>query len=157
MSHQNPGVKSPPTPHPDEALQPTAPDFKETPQVPPLSEDRKALPVWLFVVGGIILFLSGSSFTGFHVFGLGMLDQGPGGPVLASASSKAAAPASPMDLGKKIYSGNCASCHQGNGGGQPGTRKCGTGEFGGSHERTSLKMIIIINWQDHEGPKMTCQ
>jgi len=121
MSHQNPGVKSPPTPHPDEALQPTAPDFKETPQVPPLSEDRKALPVWLFVVGGIILFLSGSSFTGFHVFGLGMLDQGPGGPVLASASSKAAAPASPMDLGKKIYSGNCASCHQGNGGGQPGT------------------------------------
>jgi mono/diheme cytochrome c family protein len=121
MSHQNPGVESPRTPHPDEALQPTAPDFKETPQVPPLSEDRKALPVWIFIVGGIILFLSGSSFTGFQIFGRGLLDQGPGGPVLATASTKAAAPATPMDLGKKIYAGNCASCHQASGAGQPGT------------------------------------
>jgi mono/diheme cytochrome c family protein len=121
MSHQNPGVESPPNPHPDEALQPDAPDFRETPQVPSLSEDRKALPVWLYIVGGIILFLSGSSFTGFQIFGRGMLDQGPGGPVLASASSQVAPPATPMELGKKIYAGNCASCHQGNGEGQPGT------------------------------------
>jgi mono/diheme cytochrome c family protein len=120
MSHQNPGVESPPTPHPDEALQPTSPDFKETPQVPPLSDDRKALPVWIFIVGGIILFLSGSSFTGFQIFGQGMLDQGPGGPVAATASAKAAAPETPMDLGKKIYAGNCANCHQGSGAGQPG-------------------------------------
>lgn len=121
MSHQNPGVESPPPPHPDEALQPASPDFKEMPPVPPLSETREPIPTWLYLVCGIILFLTGSSFTGFQIFGHGMLDQGPGGPVVSSASSQVEAPATPMDLGKKVYGGNCANCHQASGVGQPGS------------------------------------
>jgi mono/diheme cytochrome c family protein len=120
MSYQNPGVESPKS-HPDEALQPTSPDFKEMPHVPPLAETRDPIPTWLFIVCGIILFLSGSSFTGFDVFGQGMLDQGPGGPVGSSATAQVEAPATPMDLGKKVYGQNCANCHQGSGAGQPGS------------------------------------
>ena len=121
MSHQNPGVESPTPPHPDEALQPDSPDFKEMPPVPALSEEREPVPTWLYILCGIILFLAGSSFTGFQIFGRGMLDQGPGGPTLASASAQVEAPATPMDLGKKVYSGNCANCHQATGEGQPGS------------------------------------
>ena len=121
MSHQNPGVESPTPPHPDEALQPNSPDFKEMPAVPPLSETPEPMPIWLYVVCGFILFLVGSSFTGFQIFGQGMLDQGPGGPAVASSAAEAAAPATPMDLGKKVYGGNCANCHQASGEGQPGS------------------------------------
>jgi mono/diheme cytochrome c family protein len=121
MSHQNPQVESPPLPHPDEAIQPTAPDFVETPDISPLSTEREHFPAWLYIACGFILFLSGSSFTGFDIFGQGMLDQGPGGPAIVSASSKPEAPASPMDLGKKIYGQNCASCHQASGEGAPGS------------------------------------
>src|SRR5471032_3417966 len=103
MSHQNPQVESPPTPSADEAIQPNAPDFKETPEVAPLSFEREPLPIWLYLICGFALFLAGSSFTGFGIFGQDMLDQGPGGPSLASASAATAqAPATPMELGKKI-------------------------------------------------------
>ncbi len=33
----------------------------------------------------------------------------------------AEAPLTPAQLGAKVYGQNCASCHQGNGGGSPGT------------------------------------
>jgi mono/diheme cytochrome c family protein len=122
MSHQNPQVESPPLPSPDEAIQPNAPDFIETPEVEPLSLEREPMPFWLFLICGFALFLAGSSFTGFGLFGRGLLDQGPGGPALASASQAVAeAPATPMDIGKKLYGGNCANCHQASGEGQPGT------------------------------------
>jgi mono/diheme cytochrome c family protein len=121
MSHQNPQVESPPPPSADEAIQPNAPDFIETPEVAPLSTEREPLPVWLYLLCGFALFLTGSSFTGFGIFGRDYLDQGPGGPLLASGSQLLAeAPATPMDLGKKVFSGNCASCHQASGEGQPG-------------------------------------
>ncbi|MCE0522293.1 MAG: cytochrome c [Methylacidiphilales bacterium] len=121
MSHQNPQVESPPPPSGDEAIQPNAPDFVETPEVAPLSTEREPLPIWLYLICGFALFLTGSSFTGFGIFGRDMLDQGPGGPVMSSGSQALAeAPATPMDLGKKVYGGNCANCHQPSGEGQPG-------------------------------------
>jgi mono/diheme cytochrome c family protein len=122
MSHQNPQVESPPLPHPDEAIQPTAPDFVETPDIAPLSTERESLPIWLYLLCGFALFLTGSSFTGFGVFGQGMLDQGPGGPAIASGSQATAEVATtPMDIGKKLYGGNCANCHQASGAGAPGS------------------------------------
>ena len=122
MSHQNPQVESPPQPSGNDAIQPNAPDFIETPEVAPLSDEREPLPVWLYLFCGFILFLVGSSFTGFGIFGRDLLDQGPGGPVPASGSqAMAEAPATPMDLGKQIYGGNCANCHQPSGLGQPGS------------------------------------
>jgi mono/diheme cytochrome c family protein len=121
MSQQNPQVESPPLPSADEAIQPNAPDFIETPEVAPLSPEREPLPVWLYLLCGFALFLAGSSFTGFEIFGRDLLDQGPGGPVLAAGSQAVAeAPATPMDLGKKLYGNNCANCHQGSGEGAPG-------------------------------------
>jgi len=122
MSNQNPQVESPTPPSGDDAIQPNAPDFIETPEIAPLSTDREPLPVWLYLLCGFLLFLAGSSFTGFEVFGQGLLDQGPGGPVLASSSQAAAeGPATPMDIGKKVYGGNCANCHQSSGEGAPGS------------------------------------
>jgi len=120
MSNQNPHVESPPTPSGDDAIQPNAPDFIEMPEVPPLSMEREPLPPWLYVLCGFALFLAGSSFTGFGIFGRDLLDQGAGGPSLAGASQQAEAPATPMDLGKKIYGSNCASCHDASGAGAPG-------------------------------------
>jgi len=122
MSHQNPQVESPPTPSPDEAIQPNAADFVETPEVAPLSLEREPMPVWLYIVCGFALFLAGSSFSGFGIFGSGLLDEGPGGRALTGGSKAVAeTPATPMDIGKKLYGGNCANCHQASGEGQPGT------------------------------------
>jgi len=122
MSRQNPQIESPPPPSPDEAIQPNAPDFIETPEVAPLSIEREPLPAWLYLLCGFALFLAGSSFTGFGIFGQGLLDQGPGGPALASHSQATTeAAATPMDLGKKVYGSNCANCHQASGQGQPGS------------------------------------
>jgi len=122
MSKQNPHVESPHEPSGDDAIQPTAPDFVEMPEVPPLSLKHEPMPVWLYLVCGFLLFLAGSSFTGFDIFGTDMLDQGPGGPAAPSgAQAIAQAPTSPMDIGKGLYNGNCANCHQGSGMGQPGS------------------------------------
>jgi mono/diheme cytochrome c family protein len=120
MSHQNPQVESPPQPTGNDAIQPKAPDFVETPEVAPLSLEREPLPVWLYLICGFALFLVGSSFTGFGIFGRDMLDQGPGGPLASASEAVAEAPATPMDIGKKLYGGNCANCHQASGQGQPG-------------------------------------
>ena len=122
MSRQNPQIEAPPTPSPDEAIQPNAPDFIETPEVAPLSLEREPLPVWLYLLCGFLLFLAGSSFTGFGIFGQDLLDQGPGGPALAGgAQAMAEAPATPMDLGKRIFGNNFANCHQASGAGAPGS------------------------------------
>ena len=122
MSHENPELISPRTPDPHEAIQPDSPDFRETPDVEPLSGEREHFPIWLYIVCGIALFLAGSSFTGFQMFGRDMLDQGPGGAPLPSSSQQAAEPTlTPAQLGGKIYGQNCASCHQASGMGQPGS------------------------------------
>jgi len=119
MSYQNPHVESPTPPSGNDAIQPNAPDFVETPEVPALSSERESLPIWLYLLCGFALFLAGSSFTGFGVFGEGLLDQGPGGPVVAGASAAPEKP-NPAALGKSLYGGNCANCHQASGEGQPG-------------------------------------
>ena len=148
MSHQNPQVHSPPTPSGNDAIQPTAPDFVETPEVPPLSFDRESLPIWLYMICGFALFLAGSSFTGFQIFGRDMLDQGPGGPVLADTTQAAAeGPASPLDAGKKLYNGNCANCHQSSGEGAPGSYPpLGGSEWVmGSKERLAAIMLAGVS------------
>jgi mono/diheme cytochrome c family protein len=121
MSNPNPHDEPAHHPSADDALQPQAPEFIETPEVAPLSPEREHFPTWLYLICGIALFFAGSSFTGLQIFGQGLLDQGAGGPVpTASAASASAAPATPLDIGKKLYAGNCANCHQGTGEGQPG-------------------------------------
>ena len=119
MSNENPDLISPVPPDPQAAMQPDSPDFRETPDIEPFSDLREHFPVWLYIVCGVALFLAGSSFTGFETFGRDMLDQGPGGPVQAD-TNVVEKPLSPAEIGAKIYSQNCASCHQGNGGGSPG-------------------------------------
>ncbi len=146
MSKQNPHVESPATPSGDDAIQPNAPDFIETPDVTPLSQEREPLPIWLYLIGGFALFLAGSSFTGFQVFGRGMIDQGPGGPI-ASAVAPPPAPPSAADLGKQLYNGNCANCHQGSGEGQPGSYPplAASAYVLGSKERLSAIMLAGVS------------
>jgi len=120
MSNQNPHVESPPVPSGNDAIQPNAPDFVETPEVAPLSSEREPLPLWLYLVCGFALFLAGSSFAGFGSFGQGLLDQGTGAPIVASAATQVEKP-NPAALGKGLYNSNCANCHQASGEGQPGT------------------------------------
>jgi mono/diheme cytochrome c family protein len=121
MSKQNPQVESPEPPRHDVALQPNSPDFVETPEIEPLSMEKEPLPIWLYVVCALALFFTGSSFTGFDIFGRGLLDQGPGGPTLSSSTKQTEAPETPLERGKKVYGGNCANCHQPTGVGQPGS------------------------------------
>ncbi len=146
MSQQNPQLESPPLPSGDEAIQPNAPDFIETPEVPPLSLEREPLPVWLYLFCGCALFLAGSSFTGLDIFGRGMLDQGPGGPSLASAPPPEPPP-SAADLGKSLYNGNCANCHQSSGDGAPGSYPpLGGSEYVlGSKERLTAIMLAGVS------------
>ena len=121
MSKQNPQVESPKPPPHDVALQPKSPDFIETPEIEPLSMEKEPFPLWVYLVCGVLLFLTGSSFTGFQIFGRDLLDQGPGGPTLSSTTATAAAPETPLDKGKKVFGQYCASCHQASGAGQPGS------------------------------------
>src|SRR5260221_11191527 len=112
MSHHNPDVQPPVPPHPNEAIQPYAPDFVETPDLAPSSGESDRLPVWLYLACGFALFMAGSSFTGFGTFGMGLMDQGPGGPALVSnQGAEAAAATDPVALGKKGYGQYCATCH----------------------------------------------
>jgi len=148
MSKQNPHVESPPTPSGDDAIQPNAPDFIEMPEVTPLSTEREPLPVWLYLLCGFALFLAGSSFTGFQIFGRDLLDQGPGGPTVASGSqSTAEVAATPLDIGKKLYGGNCANCHQASGEGQPGSYPplVGSEYVLGSKERLAAVLLVGIS------------
>ena len=69
-----------------------------------------------------MLFLVGSSFTGFEIFGRDCSTRARAVRIASSVAAAAAeAPATPMDLGKKIYGQNCANCHQASGEGPPGS------------------------------------
>jgi mono/diheme cytochrome c family protein len=124
MSNSNHNPELTPAPHPDPvaAIQPDAPDFVETPEIAPLSSEKESLPMWLYLVCGFALFMAGSSFTGFGSFGRGLYDQGPGGVAMVNPGDQPPPDdTNPMAMGKKVYSGSCANCHQGTGMGQPGT------------------------------------
>lgn len=121
MNHENPEIQPKPLVSTDEALQPGAPDFVETPDIDVVSSTEEPLPIWLFLVCGFALFMAGSSFAGFGTFGQGLYDQGPGAPLASSKNQQtAAASTDPLVLGKKVYGSYCASCHQAAGTGQPG-------------------------------------
>lgn len=105
---------------PDLAVRPDASDFIEQPDMTVVPPTRETLPVWLYVVCGIALFLAGSSYAGLDL-GPGYYDQGMGGaPEETGPALAVAEDTSPMAVGKKLYNGNCASCHQASGAGQPG-------------------------------------
>src|ERR1700733_11774713 len=98
MSAHNPELQPPPQIPPNEAIQPEAPDFLETPDMTPGLGEHEPLPVWLYLVCGIALFLAGTSFTGFATFGLGIMDQGPGGVAVSTSTAPVVAD-TPMSLG----------------------------------------------------------
>ncbi|MEJ0000234.1 MAG: cytochrome c [Verrucomicrobiota bacterium] len=144
MSHENPELISPKPPDPHQAIQPDAADFRDTPDVEPLSVEHQRFPLWLFIACGVALFLAGSSFTGFQVFGRGQLDQGPGTTLESSAGlTQAAGPETPADQGKKVYGQVCANCHQGSGMGQPGSYPplAGSDYVTGSPERLAAILL----------------
>jgi len=118
---QNPHLQPAHPPAKNATVQPGAPDFIEEPEVPVTAPgDHEPFPWWLYVVCGVALFLAGSSFTGF--VGTGHFDQGPGAPLVAENSGpQVIQQLDPMELGKAIYGGNCANCHQASGAGQPGS------------------------------------
>jgi len=121
MNDENPEITPQPPGSPNDAIQPGAPDFVETPDVLVSLSAGEKLPAWLFVVCGIALFLAGSSFTGLGNFGLGLYDQGPGAPVAVNKGQQASAEVEdPVSLGKKTYGRYCATCHQASGLGQAG-------------------------------------
>ena len=148
MSTQNPQIEPPLPPARNSTIQAGAPDFVETPEVvmTPAS-DHQPLPLWLYAVCAAALFLAGSSFGGFSSSDDD--DQGPGAPVVASSASTplASAPTDPMDIGKAVYAGNCANCHQGSGAGQPGSYP----PLGGSEyvngDKTTLACIMLHGLQ----------
>lgn len=142
MSTHNPELQPPPQVPPNEAIQPDAPDFLETPDMTPGLGEHEPFPIWLYFVCGIALFLAGSSFTGFATFGLGLMDQGPGGPSLSSTAAPVVVD-TPMSRGKKVYGTYCANCHTDSGEGQPGSYPpLGSSEWVcGSKER--LAAIIL--------------
>ena len=105
---------------PDLAVRPDASDFVEQPDVTSIPPQHEPLPTWLYVVCGVALFFAGSSYAGLEL-GTGYYDVGMGGPAVSHEDvALAAAPTDPMSLGKTLYNGNCANCHQASGAGQPG-------------------------------------
>jgi mono/diheme cytochrome c family protein len=120
MSTQNPQLQPDPPRPKNSTVQPGAPDFVEQPEIDPApASDHEPLPIWLYLICGFALFLAGSSFTGF---GASLYDQGPGAPIVATGGAEEAAkPLDPLALGKQVYGGNCANCHQATGEGQPGS------------------------------------
>jgi mono/diheme cytochrome c family protein len=106
---------------PDLAVRSDASDFVEMPDVSTVPPQHEPLPVWLYVVCGVALFFAGSSYAGLEL-GEGYYDQGMGAPAVSHEDlAQAAAPTDPMSLGKQLYQGNCANCHQASGAGQPGS------------------------------------
>jgi mono/diheme cytochrome c family protein len=105
---------------PDLAVRPDASDFVEQPDVTSIPPQHEPLPTWLYVVCGVALFFAGSSYAGIEL-GSGYYDVGMGAPAVSHEDvAQSTAPADPMSLGKTLYNGNCANCHQASGAGQPG-------------------------------------
>ena len=144
---QNPRVEPPAPPQKNATVQPGAPDFVEVPEIAAEpARDHETLPIWLYLLCGLALFLAGSSFAGFA--GSGQYDQGPGAAMLASSGPvEPPKPASAMDIGKQVYDGNCANCHQASGAGQPGSYP----PLGGSEyvtgDKTTLSCIMLHGLQ----------
>jgi mono/diheme cytochrome c family protein len=147
MSTQNPHLESPEPPKRNSTVQPDAPDFIERPDVAPdPAAGREPLPPWIYLACGFALFLAGSSFVGLGRWG--MYDSGPGAAIVpTSVADNVVKPLNPMDMGKAVYGGNCANCHQASGAGQPGSYP----PLGGSEyvlgDKTTLACIMLHGLQ----------
>ncbi|MEO5754089.1 MAG: cytochrome c [Chthoniobacterales bacterium] len=81
---------------------------------------REPLSLWLIAIYGLAVFFGGA-YLGRYAgnFSGDGLDYLAGAPRVASKSSaggvEQAAELTPVEKGKKIYSANCATCHQANG------------------------------------------
>ena len=146
-TQQNPRAESPAPPPKNATVQPDAPDFIEIPDVPVApGADKEPLPWWLYLICGAALFLAGSSFAGFHENEL--YDEGPGAPMVASTGPAGPAVAqNPMDMGKAVFSGNCANCHQASGVGQPGSYPPLGGSDYVTGDKTTLACIMLHGLQ----------
>jgi mono/diheme cytochrome c family protein len=88
---------------------------------------REPLPLWLIAVYGLAVFFGGA-YLGRYAgnFGGDGLDYLGGAPRFAArgtaggGGAQQAAELTPAERGAKIYSANCATCHQANGLGVPG-------------------------------------
>jgi mono/diheme cytochrome c family protein len=77
------------------------------------------VPIWLVAVFGIVVFWGGYYVAMYN--GGWDPDFVDGDPMpVAGALTVAPGPVDPLVLGKKLYAGNCVSCHQANGQGVPG-------------------------------------
>ncbi len=113
---------------------------------------REPLSLWLIATYGLAVFFGGA-YLGRYAgnFGGDGLDYMGGAPrVMAKASaggSEQAAELTPVEKGKKIYSANCATCHQANGIGVAGQYPplAGSEWVDGSTKR--LGMILLKGLQ----------
>ena len=83
------------------------------------------LSIWLIVVYGLALFSGGAylgrfsgNFSGESLDIAYIPSKGPGRP--GAPGGGEAAPLTPAERGKKVFSANCATCHQATGVGVPG-------------------------------------
>jgi mono/diheme cytochrome c family protein len=119
------------------------------PDVTAIPPQHEPLPSWLYVVCGIALFFAGSSYAGLEL-GEGYYDVGMGGAVASTDQGPAVtAPLTPMDLGKQLYQGNCANCHQASGAGQPGSYPP---MVGSDYVTGSKEMLSAILLDGVQGP-----
>jgi mono/diheme cytochrome c family protein len=135
---------------PDLAVRPDASDFVEMPDVSAVPPQHEPLPVWLYIVCGVALFFAGSSFAGLDL-GQGYYDVGMGAPAVATevGPQQPTPPPDPMTLGKTLYQGNCASCHQASGAGQPGSYPP---MIGSEYVTGSKEMLAAILLDGLQGP-----
>ena len=113
------------------------------------------LSIWLIAIYGLAIFFGGAylgRFSGnFSADGLDPQGDMPRGPKSAAGpgGTTVAAELGPVERGKKVYSANCATCHQANGEGVAGQYPplAGSEWVTGSTKR--LGMIIL---KGAEGP-----
>jgi len=77
------------------------------------------VPLWLVGVFAVVVFWGGYYLATYNGGWSSSFSDGDPAPLLG-ASAAPAGPVDPVVLGKKIYSGNCVSCHQADGLGQAG-------------------------------------
>lgn len=78
------------------------------------------VPIWLVGLFGVVVFWGGFYLATYNGgFKANVYDGAPSGTNLP-AQGGPAAPVDPIVLGKKLFTGNCVSCHQADGNGQPG-------------------------------------
>ncbi len=77
------------------------------------------VPIWLVFLFGILVFWAGYYFATYN--GGFKADAYDGSPMGTNVpATQPTGPVDPIALGKKLFTGNCVSCHQADGNGQAG-------------------------------------